>query len=452
MRDRVVVLLLALALIAPATIANARKRVKRQPAQVQVERFTVVTDRRPDRLAEIARRLLAVDRFLTHELQVPAERLAEPVTVAYLHRTLRMDRRLPFRGDRIGHMHLLPTDTRLWVLVAEETGLEDLRYATIQVAELALERGPGEHPTWLRNGLFELFARMDVVDADLVLRPSSFPTLHAAGVKRAPLAATAEDGWSRYQEPQRWYTSQLAVAFLLDQGRLAEALDPDFDLVAAVHEADFDAWVDLVVVLDETEPRVILEDAMPAADALEPHAVSDEGMTALSTAMAMTHRRGARAFRLGADGADPHTAAWMELREGAPGAACAALVTDDTSEGLYLTGMCLWGSAPAAAEEAFRRAGRRGVAQGSAQAAALVLNRPGQEGTAALLLDDARRARPDDPDAELLRRVIEARGGVCPEGGTEIPASDTWSTIRYAAGPLEAYRAAFELEILKCGG
>ncbi len=452
MRDRVVVLLLALALIAPAMTANARKRVKRQPAQVQAERFTVVTDRRPDRLAEITRRLLAVDRFLIHELQVPAERLAEPVTVAYLHRTLRMDRRLPFRGDRIGHMHLLPTDTRLWVLVAEETGLEDLRYATIQVAELALERGPGELPTWLRNGLFELFARMDVVDGDLVLRPSTFPALHAARIQRAPLAATAEDGWSRYQEPQRWYTSQLAVAFLLDQGRLAEALDPGFDLVAAVHGADFDAWVDLVVVLDETEPRVLLEDALPAAGALAPAAVEEPEMTALSTAMAMTHHRGARTFRLGADGADPYTAAWMELRKGAPGAACGALVTDDTSEGLYLTGMCLWSSAPAAAEEAFRRAGRRGIVRGAVQAAALVLNRPGQEGTAAGLLEDARRAHPDDPDVQLLQRVIEARGGACPEGEAASPASGTWSTIRYAAGPLEVYRAAFELEILKCGG
>lgn len=451
MRTPILVSLLVLSLIAPATTAGARKRVKRQPAQVQVDRFTIVADRRPDRLPEIARRLLAVDLFLTHALQVPPERMAEPVTMAYLNRTLRMDRRLPFRGDRIGHMYLLPTDTRLWVLVAEETGLEDLRHATIQVAELTLERGPGELPTWLRNGLFELMARMDVVEGDLVLRPSTFPTLHRAGVKRAPLFAAAEDGWSRYQEPQRWYTSQLVVAFLFDQGRLAEALDPDFELVAAVYEGDFDAWVDLAVALDETEPRVIFEDVFPSADALEPVAVEEEAVTALSTAMATTHRRGARAFQLGVDGADPHTAAWMELREGEPGAACGALVTDDSAEGLYLQGMCLWRSAPAAAEEAFRRAGRKGVARGSIQAAALVLGRPGQEETAALLLDDARRARPDDPDAELLLRLLEARAGACPEGGVEIPVIETWSTIRYTAGPFEARKVEFELEVLKCG-
>lgn len=451
MKNRVVVLFLALALLVPAISASARKRVKRQPAQVQVDRFTILTDRRPDRLPEIARRLLAVDLFLAQELGVPPERLAEPVTLVYLNRTLRMDRRLPFRGDRIGHMHLLPTDTRLWVLVAEETGLEDLRHATIQVAELALERGPGELPTWLRNGLFELMARMDVVEGDLVLGPSTFPTLHSAGVTRAPLAVAAEDGWSRYQEPRRWYTSQLAVAFLLDQGRLAEALDPEFDLVAAVYEADFSAWVDLAVALEETEPRVLLAGALPTADALEPRAVGEEEMTAASAAMAMTHRRGARAFRLGAGDADSYTAAWMELREGEPGAACGALVTDDSAEGLFLTGMCLWQSAPAAAEEAFRRAGRKGLVRGSIEAAVLVLNRPGQEETAALLLDDARRARPDAADVELLQRLLEARGGACPEGEVEVPVDDTWSTIHHATGPLEAARVGFELEILRCG-
>jgi hypothetical protein len=373
------------------------------------------------------------------------------VTLAYLHRTLRMDRRLPFRGDRIGHMHLLPTETRLWVFVAEETGLEDLRHATIQVAELALERGPGELPTWLRNGLFELMARMDVVEGDLVLRPSVFPALNGAGMKRAPLAATAEDGWSRYQEPQRWYTSQLLVAYLFDAGRLAEGLDPGFDLVAAVSEHDFEAWVDLVVVLDETEPRVVLEGALPANGVLDPTAVDEKTLTAVSTAMAMTHRRGARAFRLGAAGADPYTAAWMELREGVPGAACSALVNDETPAGLYFTGLCLWSAAPAAAEEAFRRAGRKGIPRGSLQAAAMVLNRGGQGGTATGLIEDARLARPDDPDVEFLQRVIDVRGGACPEDTLETPTPDTWSTIRHAAGPLEASKAGFELEILRCG-
>jgi len=450
MRNILVALILTAALAVPALDASA-KRVKRQPAQVEVERFTVVTDRRPDRLPEIARRLIAVDLFLTDHLGVAPERLAEPVTLAYLSRTRRMDRRLPFRGDRIGHMHLLPTDTRLWLIVAEETGLEDLRWATIQVAELALERGRGDLPTWLRNGLFELMARLDVAGDDLVLRPATFPTLHAAGVKRAPLAATAEDGWSRYQEPQRWYTSQLAVAFLFDQGRLAEALAQDFDLAGAVQTDDFDAWVDVAVTRDEIEPRVIEADAFPGGAALDPRAVTEEELVQLTSGMALTHRRGARAFKLGAEEVDAHTAAWIELREDTPGAACGALVTDTSAEGLYLQGMCLWRTAPAAAEEAFRRAGRRGISRGHLHAAAMALTTPGREDDAAALIRDAQVAIPDDPDAALLDALIQARAGECPAAPEPEDDDTTWSTIRYVAGPVEDTKAGFVLEILKCG-
>lgn len=451
MRTALLTMLLTAALAAPVLDAGAAKRVKRQPAQVEADRFTVVADRRPDRLPEIARRLLAVDLFLTRHLGVPAERLAEPVTLAYLHRTSRMDRRLPFRGDHIGHMHLLPTDTRLWLLVAEETGLEDLRWATIQVAELALERGPGELPTWLRNGLFELVARLDVGDGDLVLWPATFPTLHGAGVQRAPLAVVAENGWSRYQEPQRWYTSQLAVAYLFDQGRLAEALDPDFDLVQAVADADFDTWVDRAVVSTTTEPRVIEIDAFPVTTALDPRAVTEEELLELTTGMTLTHRKGTKAFRLSPDDVNPYTAAWMELREDAPGSACGALVTDNTPEGLYLQGLCLWRSAPAAAEEAFRRAGRSGIARGSLHAAAMVLATPGREADAAALILDARAAAPDDPDAAILDALIQARAGECP-AEPEPDAGDTaWSTIRYVPGPVENGKTGYVLEILRCG-
>ena len=87
---------LAVAVVTAVPAAGQVKRAKQQPHQLEAGRFTVVTDRRPERLPEIARRLWAVDRVLRSWLEIPEERLDEPVTLVYLRRSRRMERRLPF--------------------------------------------------------------------------------------------------------------------------------------------------------------------------------------------------------------------------------------------------------------------------------------------------------------------------------------------------------------------
>jgi len=435
-----------------STVASAKiERVKRKPAQLEVGRTTVVVDRRPERVAEIARQLMALDLFLGEVLGLPAERIDRPVTFAYLHRTRRMEKRLPFRGDRIGHAHLLPTDLRLWVLLREDTGLEELRYPALQVAEADLGRA-GEIPQWLRCGMFELMARLGVFGDDLVLMPATFPALHAAGLKRAPLEAAVEPGWSRYQEPQRWYTSSLVVAYLFDSDRdaLARAVTApgEFSLLDELDTDAFDAWVDRAVTAEQGEPRALLEAV--GGDVGFPTAMDEAAVDRLEATLAQLHRRGTRAFRLSESALGPLDAAEAELRAGTPGEACTALQGDDSVEGLYMQGMCLWRVADAAAEEAFRRAwrNRRGLGRAAIQAAAIALAEPGREADAAALVAAALHAAPADPDALLLDALIRARAGDC--DGWDEPDEGIWSPIRYTEGPMEAYRDRFVREILEC--
>jgi len=364
-----------------------------------------------------------------------------------------MDRRLPFRGDRVGHLHLLPTDARLWLLMREDTGLEKLPYATVQRTELALAGVHGEAPPWLRCGLFELLARVELAVRNLVLRTSTFPILHQAGSIRAPIEATAERGWSRYQEPRRWYTSILVTAFLFETAprQLARALaDPTFSLVETVDAAAFDAWVDQAVTDTETEPAVLIEGAFSGA--LEPAALGEDEMDAVMVRLALLHRRGAKAFGLTNRDRDPIAGAWEELRGDGPGEACLGLAGEQTAEGLYARGMCLWNDAPAAAEEAFRRAWRtdRAMVRAALHSAALALADEGREGDATPLVEAAIDATPADSDAVLLEALIAARQGDCRElQREELP--EAWSPIRHLDGPLEAYRDRFVREVLECG-
>ena len=451
MRHRLHFVAMLVALLVAASAAAKPERVKRKPAELEAGRFTVAVDRRPERMAEIARQLLALDLFLGQVLGLPAERLDRPVTFAYLHRTHRMEKRLPFRGDRIGHEHLLPTDLRLWVLLREDTGLEELRYPALQVAEVDMARA-GELPPWLRSGLFELMARLALLGNDLLLMPATFPALHGAGLARAPMEATVEPGWSRYQEPQRWYTSTLVVAYLFDTDRdalaRAVAAPHEFSLLEELDTDGFEAWVDGAVTEGEGEPQVLLEEV--GGDVGQPTAMDEAAVDRLEVALAQLHHRGAKAFRLSDSALGPHDAVGAELRGGVPGEACTAVLSDDSVEGLYLQGMCLWQKADAAAEEAFRRAwrNRRGLERAAVQAAAMALAEPGRESDAATLVAGALRASPADPDALLLETLIRARAGEC-EGWDE-PDEPTWSPIRHVPGPMESYRDRFVREILEC--
>jgi len=444
--------LLSLILTAPALGREKRPPIK--PARVDHDRYTVVVDRRVDRAAQIARELMAIDLLLTQLLDVPPERLGPPVTFVYLHRTRGMDRRLPFRGDRVGHAHLLPTDTRVWLLMREDTGLEKLPYATIQRTELALSGVYGDVPPWLRCGLFELLARASVSDGDLVLQPSSFPVLHQAGSIRAPLEPVAELGWSRYQEPRRWYTSILVTAFLFETApeQLGRALaDPSFSLVDAVDSEAFDAWVDRAVTESTDDPRVLIKGVDIAE--IAPAALSEDQAEDVLVQLSMLHPRGPKAFRLTKAHRGPLAAAREELNGDGPGDACLALMSENTAEGLYTRGLCLWKDAPAAAEEAFRRAWRTDPAmiRAAVHAAALTLDGTGREADAQSLLDAAAAVTPADPDVALLSALVAARRGEC-NGFEHEDVLQVWAPIRTVEGPMEAYRDRFVREALECPG
>ena len=448
--EKIVIGLLALAVA--GTALGKPRRAPIRPAMVQYDRYTVVVDRRIDRAPQIVREMMAIDLLLTQLLDVPLERLGPPVTFVYLHRTRGLDRKLPFRGDRVGHPHLLPTDTRLWLLMREDTGLERLPYATIQRTELALAAVHGEVPPWLRCGLFELLARVELAEGDLVLRPHTFPLLHQAGSIRAALDAVAEPGWSRYQEPRRWYTSALVTAFLFETApdQLAQALaDPAFSLVGAVDTDAFDTWVDRAVTNLDAETVTLLAGAFDGP--LAPVALSEDDAADITVQLAMLHHRGPKAFGLHKVERGPLAAAWEELLGDGPGEACLALVGDDSAEGLYLQGMCLWNDAPAAAEEAFRQAWRtdRSGIRAALHSAALALNDEGRESDARPLVEAALFAAEADPDAQLLDALISARHGECRELDRE-NTSSAWSPIRHVGGPMEAYRDRFVREVLEC--
>ncbi len=456
LRSVLIVLLLLSTLDLCACVGSGR--AVRHPSRLEVDRHTVVAERHIGRMPEAARQLLAMDLFLHRVLGVPAQRLRQPVTFVYVHRSKRMEKRLPFAGDRIGHMHLLPTDTRTWVLVREDTGLEDFRPAIVQVAELELARTGGEQPPWLRNGLYELLARVALVDGDLVMTPASFPTLARAGVTAAPLASAAQPDWSRYQEPQRWYTSALVVAWMLDEAPelLTRAIeDPSgFSLVDEVPQSVFDAWVERAVAASDTEPRTVIPDAL---DMEVPNAepVTDAELDQVRVGLALSHPRGPKAF--GLHKVDPIAldAATLELVEGPAGAACSALVGQDTAQAHHQLGLCLWRTADAAAEEHFRRAFRMdpGQQRAAIHAAALTLTTPGREADAASLLDDALGVVPADVDAHLMQAVIAARAGRCEEMDDmgDGPLGHPWSTPRAVTGPMEAGRDGFLREVLECG-
>ena len=443
-------LLIALCGSAPAMAKGKHAPV--QPHALQVERFTVVCDRRPERLPEIGRRLLAMDRFLTQILQLPPERLSQPVTWLYLHRTVPGAKRLPYAGDRIGHAHLLPTDTGLIVLTNETDGLEDLRSAMIQVAEMELVRGNGELPSWLRSGLYELLARVSLEQGSLLLAPATFPDLHAAGMKRAPLQITGEPGWSRYQEPQRWYTSCLVVAYLVDEDQqtLVRAIrDPQgFSLVDSIDESAFKAWIDTVVTRRDSEPRVLgsVDVQVPYPDA-----ITDDELSVWRAALAANHKRPKllRPHRT----TDPRSAALYELRTSGPAKACAALGQDSTSQ-LYTRGLCQAVSAPEDAEAAFEQAWRQqpSLSHGAVQAAALILATPGREADAAPMVESVLAAVPADPDARLLDAILQTRSGTCGTWSADDPTSlqPPWAPIRYVDGPMAKHRDQFVRELLEC--
>ncbi len=422
-----------------------------QPHALQVERFTVVCDRRPDRLPEIGRRLLAMDRFLTDILQLPDERVEQPVTWLYLHKAPGAAR-LPYAGDRIGHSHLLPTDTGLLVLLTEKDGLEDIRSPAIQVAELELMRGNGGLPSWLRSGLYELLARITVEQGSLIMAPSTFPDLHAAGMKRAPLDATGEPGWSRYQEPLRWYTSCLVVAYLLDEDRetLARAVreSTDFSLVDSIDNAAFEAWIDRAVGQRTSEPTVLgsVEVKVPYPDAI----TADE-LTAFRAALIASHAKPGklRPYRE----KDLASSAQYELRTRGPDEACAAL-DQDSSIQQYIRGLCLASSDPDAAEAAFEGAwqGQPTLPQAANQAAALILATAGREADAAPLVQAALAAVPADADARLLDAVLQTRAGTCGSWTADDPTllQAPWAPIRHVEGPMDTHRDAFIRELMEC--
>ncbi len=447
-------LLLALLTAVPAA---GRDRVRHDPHELQVGRYTVVADRRADRLPAIARRMQAMDLFLERVLEVPPERLAEPVVVEYLHRTAGLHRQLPFAGDRIGHEHLLPTDRGLWVLIREDDGDEDLRPVAAQVAELTLIRGAGEPPEWLRSGLYELLARVDLAGDQLVLMPPPFPDLHAAGLFRAPLEEVARPGWSRYQEPQRWYTSTLVVAFLLDTdpAALAAAVaDPrGFDLLRDLDSGRFDAWVQGAVVQRWTGPEVLaIGVGTPPARVV---ALDEERLLRHVADLARLHRRPGRLARYRK--VDDAAGAWMELRTAGPGEACEALDPRGDARVMMTRAACLLPVDPAAAERAYAAAyaAEPGLRAAALHAAALILDTPGREEEAAPLVRAALDAAPADPDARLLDAVLTARAGAaCPDWSDDAPGTvrPPWTAIRPVEGALQRLAPRFVREVLECDG
>ncbi len=446
-----------IALLAAPLPAWAAKRPKFEPHRLEAGRFTVVCDRRPDRLPEIARRLWAVDRVLRGWLEVPAARVDEPVTLAYLHRSKRMERRLPFRGDRPGQRHLLPTDGGVLLLVREDTGVEEIRPAVVQLAELELSRGPGDLPQWLRSGLYELLARVDLDGSTLVLEPGYFAALQATGVRRAPLDEVRLPGWSRYQDPRRWYTASLVVAYLFENDRAALATAiaaPDeFDLPAAVDEEAFEAWVDRMV-LDRGTGTTVLEVGLDVPP-MEPVAIADEALRTHLYRLAATHPRGPKAFGLPEGNAPVEIRAELELRRGEPAEACRALLASDEWDPVLIEGMCLWQVAPRAAEERWRLDFRRqpSAYRAAVEAAALASDDPARDAEAAALVDAALAVAPSDPDARLLRAALDARAGTCPEySAVDLDRlAPIWAPLSYVEGPLSQRRAALVREVMECG-
>jgi hypothetical protein len=453
---RAAIAALLMMLVGLPSVSQAGPRTKAEPRIGQTGRFTVVADRVGGRVPEIARRLAAQDLFLAGWLAVPAEQLSQPVTLLYLHRSHGMERKLPFRGDRIGHEHLVPTDTRLWVLVREDTGLEDLRPATVQVAEYGLLRTAGTLPPWLRSGMTELLARLSLEEGRLELMAASFPALHAAGVSRAPLEAVAEPGWNRYHEPLRWYTSALVVAYLFDEdsAALARALaDPGrFDLTTEVDRAHFEAWIEEAVVPDSVAPRLLHEGVEPDLTVLDHD--EDRRQTMLVD-LSLVHSRGAKAFQLAS--VTPSAAAQVRvaLADAEIDLPCGALWDRGAPEERYLLGLCLAGHAPHTAEEILRQLARAdpGQPRAALQAATLVLSGDDRLGEAAVLVEDALRAAPADADAQLLWAVIRARGGSCTGWLDHDPRrlEPPWDALSTATGPLERARDGFVREVLECG-
>ncbi len=445
---------LALGLFGSGTAA-ARSKGKADPGVAEGGRFTVIADRAGGRTPEALRQLRAQDLFLGGWLSVPESQLAQPVTLLYLHRTRGMDRKLPFRGDRVGQEYLVPTDTRLWVLVPEETGLEDLRPATLQVAEYGLLRIAGELPPWLRAGMYELMARLQLQDDALSLAPAPFPALHAAGVARTTLAAAAEPGWNRYQEPRRWYTSTLVVAYLFerDPSALSAALaDPgSFTLGAEVDHAEFDAWVEGIIAPGERTARVLGSEL--GLTTLE-SGLSEERLQSTLAELALTHPRGLKPFHLRTDDLPAAVPLRAASLTGVQPSGCGALWGTTDPEQRYLLGLCLARDAPHAAEEILRQLFRNepGLPRAALQAAAMALERGGRDADAGRLVEQALAVAPADPDAQLLWALIRVRAGDCVGWDEEAEGrlAPPWDPLPYAPGPLEAARDAFVREILEC--
>ncbi len=435
--------------VAQAAPGKARRLV------VEAGRFTVAADRAGGRAPEIARQLVAQDLLLSGWLTVPRAQLQQPVTLLYLHRTRGLDRKLPFRGDRIGHEVLVPTDLRLWAVVSEETGLEDLRPATIQIAEYGLFQIAGELPPWLRSGMYELMARLQVVEGQVWLTEPSFPALQAAGAVRAPLAEAAETGWSRYQSPRRWYTSILAVGYLFDEdpAALSRALaDPtSFDLDEEVDHARFEAWVEAAVIPGDRPPQVLAQELPVAVESAE---LDDDRLAAMLVDLSLVHKRGPRAFRLSTGSLDPAAAEALSLRANAEALSCGALWESPVPEHRYLLGLCLAGRSPHAAEEVLRELFRAeaGIPRAALQAAAMALRSGDRDGSAAPLVEQALAVAPADADAQLLWSVLRARDGHCTGWEEAAPGRLTapWDALPYALGPVEASRDAFVREVLEC--
>ena len=446
-------LLAAMAIGIPGAAAAAR--VERAPQVAELGRFAVAGDRRGDRLPGIARRLLAQDLLLERWLAVPNARLRQPVTALYLHGTRGMHRRLPFRGDRIGHEHLVPTDTRLWVLVREDTGLEDCRPAELQVAEYGLMRGAGELPAWLRAGMYELLARVDLQAGRLILAAAPFPALHEAGLQRAPLEQVAAEGWNRYQEPRRWYAATMLVAYLFDErtDALSAAIaDPaSFVLEDEVDLDAFQHWVDRAVTATDETPRVLERD-LDFAPVVRP--LGDEELRGMLVTLASTHPRGLRAFQLGGGEIPSRVAAQAYLRAGGEADGCAGIAGAKDPEDRYLDALCHVERAPGTAEEQLRQLfrGHPGLHRAGIQAAAMALGDGERDGDAGHLVEQVLQVAPGDADAQLLEALVQARRGDCPGWDVEGPGRlvAPWDPILLAPGPMDRRRDAFVREILEC--
>jgi len=447
---------LAIAIAWFALPSEAAGKGKVEPRAAVVGRHTVMADRSGGRVGEIARRLAAQDLFLAGWLGVPEARLAQPVTFLYLRRGQGLDRKLPFRGDRIDHRHLVPTDTRLWVVVKDDTGLEDVRSATVQVAEYGLLRGAGNLPAWLSNGMAELLGRLSLEEGQLALGPPSFPALHTAGVSRVALPAVAEPEWNRYREPLRWYTSALVVAYLFDEDRaaLTRALaDPaGFDLVAEVDTAGFDRWFEGAVAPGGGGARTLRDGVVLPLEVVES---DDDTRKRVQIDLALVHPRGPRAFGLGS--VEPGAAARVRIAmaEDALEPPCGLLWESDDPEERYLLGLCLADRSPHTAEEILRQLFRAdpGQVHAALQVATMVLSEEGREGEARPLLEAALESAPADADAQLLWAALCARAGDCVGWPDDDPRrlSAPWDPLPYASGPLERARDGLVREVLECG-